>query len=33
MKTGDKIRPRIDEAIHLQDKLLLILSAASVASD
>lgn len=33
MKIGDKIRARIDEAIHLQDKLLLILSAASVASD
>jgi hypothetical protein len=33
LKIGDKIRPRIDEAIHLQDKLLLILSAFSVASD
>lgn len=33
MKIGDKIRPRIDEAIHLQDKLLLILSEHSVASD
>lgn len=33
MKIGDKIRPRIDEAIYLQDKLLLILSEYSVASD
>jgi hypothetical protein len=33
MKIGDNIRPRIDEAIHLQDKLLLILSEHSVASD
>lgn len=33
MKIGDKMRARIDEAIHFQDKLLLILSAASVASD
>ncbi|HEU5377986.1 MAG TPA: toll/interleukin-1 receptor domain-containing protein [Ktedonobacteraceae bacterium] len=33
MKIGDKIRPRIDEAIHLQDKFLLILSKHSVASD
>ncbi|HEU5375442.1 MAG TPA: toll/interleukin-1 receptor domain-containing protein [Ktedonobacteraceae bacterium] len=33
MKIGDKIRPRIDEAIHLQDKLLLILSKHSVSSD
>ncbi|HEU5376739.1 MAG TPA: toll/interleukin-1 receptor domain-containing protein, partial [Ktedonobacteraceae bacterium] len=33
MRIGDKIRPRIDEAIHLQDKLLLILSEHSVASD
>lgn len=33
MKIGDKIRVLIDEAIHLQDKLLLILSAASVTSD
>ena len=33
MKIGDKIRARIDEMIHLQDKLLLILSATSVASD
>ncbi len=33
MHIGDKIRPRIDEAIHLQDKLLLILSESSVTSD
>lgn len=33
MKIGDKIRPRIDEAIHLQDKLLLLLSEHSIASD
>jgi hypothetical protein len=33
MKIGDKIRTRIDEAIHLQDKLLLILSEHSVTSD
>lgn len=33
MRTGDKIRPRVDEAIHLQDKLLLILSEHSVNSD
>ncbi len=33
MHIGDKIRPRIDEAIHLQDKLLLILSEDSVASE
>ena len=33
MHIGDKIRSRIDEAIHLQDKLLLILSKHSVASD
>lgn len=33
MKIGDKISLRIDEAIHLQDKLLLILSEHSVASD
>jgi TIR domain/Pentapeptide repeats (8 copies) len=32
MKTGDKIRPRIDEAIHLQEKLLLLLSKHSIAS-
>jgi hypothetical protein len=33
MKIGDKIRVRIDEAIHRQEKLLLILSATSVTSD
>lgn len=32
MKIGDKIRPHIDEAIHLQDKLLLLLSEHSIAS-
>jgi TIR domain len=32
MKIGDKIRPRIDEAIHMQDKLLLLLSKHSIAS-
>lgn len=32
MKIGDKIRYRIDEAIHLQDKLLLLLSEHSIAS-
>jgi uncharacterized protein YjbI with pentapeptide repeats len=32
MKTGDKIRYRIDESIRLYDKLLLVLSAHSVAS-
>jgi hypothetical protein len=32
MKIGDKIRPRIDEAIHQQDKLLLLLSEHSIAS-
>jgi hypothetical protein len=32
MKIGDKIRARIDEAIHLQDKLLLLLSKHSIAS-
>ena len=32
MKIGDKIRPRIDEAIHVQDKLLLLLSEHSIAS-
>jgi len=32
MKIGDKIRPRIDESIHLYDKLLLVLSEHSVAS-
>ena len=33
MKIGDKIRQRIDEAIHLQDKLLLLLSEHALASD
>jgi len=33
LKIGEKIRPRIDEAIHLQDKLLLLLSEYSIASD
>ncbi len=32
MKTGDKIRHRIDESIRLYDKLLLVLSAYSIAS-
>src|SRR5262249_52956418 len=32
MKIGDEIRSRIDEAIHLQDKLLLLLSKHSIAS-
>jgi hypothetical protein len=32
MKIGDTIRQRIDEAIHLQDKLLLLLSEHSLAS-
>lgn len=32
MKIGDKIRARIDEAIHLQDKLLLLLSEYALAS-
>jgi hypothetical protein len=32
MKIGDKIRSRIDEAIHLQDKLLLLLSKYAIAS-
>ena len=32
MKIGDMIRARIDEAIHLQDKLLLLLSEHSIAS-
>jgi len=32
MKIGDKIRARIDEAIHSQDKLLLLLSKHSLAS-
>ena len=32
MKIGDKIRPRIDEAIRINDKLLLILSEHSIES-
>lgn len=32
MKTGAKLRITLDEAIYLHDKLLLVLSAASVAS-
>src|SRR5207249_2951932 len=32
MKTGDRIRPRIYEQIHFNDRLLLILSKSSVES-
>jgi hypothetical protein len=32
MKIGDRIRPRIDEAIRVHDKLLLVLSESSVKS-
>src|SRR5260370_29630930 len=32
MKIGDKIRVRIDESIHLYDKLLLVLSQSSITS-
>lgn len=32
MKIGDQLRPRIDETIRIYDKLLLILSKASMAS-
>jgi hypothetical protein len=32
MKIGDKIRPRIDDAIRIHDKLLLILSKNSIDS-
>lgn len=32
LKIGTKLRQRIDEAIHLQDKLLLLLSEHSIAS-
>jgi hypothetical protein len=32
MKIGDRIRPRIDDTIRLYDKLLLVLSKASVTS-
>lgn len=33
IKIGDKIRSRIDEAIHLHEKLLLLLSEHALASD
>ena len=33
MKIGDKIRPRIDETIRMFDKLLLVLSQHSIASN
>jgi predicted ATPase with chaperone activity len=33
MKIGDKIRSRIDEVIHVHDKLLLVLSEESVNSE
>lgn len=33
MKIGDKIHQRIDEAIHVQDKLLLLFSQEALASD
>ena len=32
MKIGDRLRPRVDETIRLYDKLLLVLSKTSVAS-
>lgn len=32
MKIGDRIRSRIDEVIHVHDKLLLVLSEYSVVS-
>ena len=32
LKTGDRLRYAIDQAIHLQDQLLLILSESSVKS-
>ena len=32
MKIGDRLRPRLDETIRLYDKLLLVLSRTSVAS-
>jgi len=32
LKIGDRLRPRIDETIRLYDKLLLVLSKTSVAS-
>ena len=33
MKTGDRIRDRIDESIRIYDKLLIVLSDASINSD
>ena len=33
MKTGDRIRDRIDESIRIYDKLLIVLSEASINSD
>jgi TIR domain len=33
MKIGDKIRSRIDEAIHMHEKLLLLLSERAIKSD
>jgi hypothetical protein len=33
LKIGDRFRQRIDEAIHLQDKLLLLLSEHSIGSE
>ncbi|HEU5378661.1 MAG TPA: toll/interleukin-1 receptor domain-containing protein, partial [Ktedonobacteraceae bacterium] len=33
MKTGDKIRARIDEAIHVHEKLLLLLSERAIESN
>jgi predicted ATPase with chaperone activity len=33
MKIGDKFRQRIDEAIHVHERLLLILSESSVSSE
>ena len=33
MKIGDKIRPRIDESIRTYDKLLVVLSEHSIASN
>lgn len=33
LKIGDRIRPKIDESIRLHDKLLLVLSEHSIASD
>ncbi len=33
LKIGDKIRPRIDEAIRVHEKLMIVLSDQSIASD